>query len=211
MNNIYKKKVLLYYAYLIPITMIIIFSFISHRFGKTIGYFLPYTIYLIILLCGVTLFKTNKKENYEPITNHKAFYYILAFIPVVPVFFVAFLPTLPFIKIDLLLLLLGYSLLNGTLEELFWRVTFNKAFGNNMMLSYIVPTTVFSCWHFALLCASGVNYHGGALALVGGAGVMGAIWGIVLFKSKNAGVVITAHVLANFFAFSQLLYQNWFV
>lgn len=51
----------------------------------------------------------------------------------------------------------------------------------------------------------------GALALVSGACMIGTIWGIAIFKIKNIKVVISAHVLTNFFAFSQLLYQNWFI
>ena len=59
--------------------------------------------------------------------------------------------------------------------------------------------------------AKGVLYHGGALALVGGAGIMGIIWGYVIFKTKNIKVTIMAHILTNFFAFTQLIYINWFV
>ncbi|NCA80961.1 MAG: CPBP family intramembrane metalloprotease [Sphingobacteriia bacterium] len=135
---------------------------------------------------------------------------MLAFVPVIATFFVAFLPTIRYITTDLLLVLLIYSLLNGCMEELFWRLTFNRIFGNSILQAYIIPTVIFSCWHIALLFANGVCYHGGAFALIGGAAMMGAIGGLVMFKTKSIRIVIVAHVLANFFAFSQLLYQNWF-
>ncbi len=202
---------LIYYSCLIPPLMIILFWITSSRLGKTVGYFLPYSIYLIILLVGSILFFKKKIDKSKPITNHRIFYYICAFVPVIATFFVAFLPTIPFIKIKLLLLLIVYSLFNGVLEEVFWRITYKKVFENNIVLSYIIPTVIFSSWHFALLFASGVSYNGGALALVGGASVMGAIWGFVSYKTNNYKVIISAHLLANFFAFSQLLYENWFI
>ena len=211
MKIIPTRKNLVYYSLFIPPIMIILFAFFSNYFGKTIGYFVPYAIYLMILLLGSIFFMPEKKHKFKARTNYRFFYYIVAFIPVIATFFVAFLPTLPYIRLNLLLLLIVFSLLNGILEENFWRVTFNKVFGNNIILSYFVPTIIFSLWHFALLFASDVNYHGGALALVGGASVMGAIWGIVMFKTKNPKVIMSAHVLTNFFAFSQLLYQNWFI
>lgn len=83
-------------------------------------------------------------------------------------------------------------------------------YGEDILRAYIVPTILFSCWHIALLFANGITYSGGAPALVGGASFMGFLWGFVMFKTKNIKIVITAHVLTNFFAFSQLLYDNWF-
>ncbi len=204
------SKALIIYSLLIPPIMIFLFSFLSNTYGKTVGYFLPYAIYLMILLCGSTIFTKKKCENSSHTSNNKHIYYVLAFVPAIATFLVAFLPTVNYIKFDLLLVLLIYSVLNGFLEELFWRFTFNRRFENDIVGACIIPTVIFSCWHFALLFATGVSYHGGAFALVGGATVMGAIWGIVMFKTKNIKVVISAHVLTNFFAFSQLLYQNWF-
>ena len=86
---------------------------------------------------------------------------------------------------------------------------FNRVFEDSIIGTYVIPTITFTCWHFALLFAKGVSYHGGALALVGGAGMMGAIWGYVMFKTKNIKVTICAHIITNFFAFSQLIYVNF--
>lgn len=192
--------------------MIILFRLFSETYGKTIGYFIPYGIYLMILLIGIVLFKgKEKKESSDNISSYGGIFYALSFVPVIATFFVAFLPTLPHITFKLLLILIPYAIINGTLEELFWRFTFNRQFSNDILCAYIVPSIIFTCWHFALACAQGVSYNGGTLALVGGAGVMGAIWGLTMLKTKNVKVIICAHVIVNFFAFSQLLYENWFV
>ena len=204
-------KLLMIYALLIPPVMILLFALMSNKYGRTMGYFLPYGIYLMILLLGVLLFNKKEKGSVQIRSRHTFIYYIISFIPVPATFFAAFLPTLPNIKMSLFIFLLVFALINGTLEELFWRDTFCKIFGEDMMRAYIIPTIIFTCWHFALLFASGVVYQGGWLPLVAGAGVMGAIWGLTMFKTKNVKIVICAHVMVNFFAFSQLLYENWFM
>ena len=61
-------------------------------------------------------------------------------------------------------------------------------------MAYIIPTIIFTCWHFALLLCKGMSYNGGALALVGGAGFMGVIWRYVMFHTKNIKITIMAHV-----------------
>ncbi|MBE6025247.1 MAG: CPBP family intramembrane metalloprotease [Cellulosilyticum sp.] len=211
MKECHTTKTLILYSLIIPMIMSLLFIFFSNTYGKTVGYFLPYGIYLSILLIGVLLFNKRNDGTKQTKSSNKLVYYIVSFIPVIATFFVAFLPSLPNINLNLLLVLLTFAFLNGVLEELFWRRTYSKMFGNNMLYSYIIPTVIFSCWHFTLLFVKGVTYHGGALALVGGATVMGAIWGWVMFKTKNVKVVISAHVITNFFAFTQLLCENWFI
>lgn len=114
-------------------------------------------------------------------------------------------------NIRLFLTVLIYAILNGSIEELFWRGTFHNIYGSDRVRSYLLPTILFTCWHFSLLFANGMSYHGGALALVGGAGVMGLIWGLTMYKTRNIKLVIVAHVMSNFFAFSQLLYENLYI
>lgn len=80
---------------------------------------------------------------------------------------------------------------------------------DNLLLSYIIPTVIFTSWHIALTFANGISYHGGVMALVGGAGFMGAIWGLVLYKTRNIKIVIIAHICANLCAFSQLICHNF--
>lgn len=206
-----KRKYLIMYAICIPPIMIAMFTIMSTMFEKKLGYFLPYGIYLIILAVGIITFGKGTEKIKEKKCNYRYVYYGLAYIPAMATFWVAFLPTASHINIKLFLILLVYACLNGSLEELFWRGTFAKVYGDDFMKSYILPTIVFSCWHFALLFAKGVSYNGGGLALVGGACVMGVIWGLVMYKTKKIKPLVGAHILVNFFAFSQLIYENWFL
>lgn len=205
-----KKKSILIYSVGIVVLEILCFMLLGKLFGKTVGYIVPYGIYLLCLLIGIILFGKNHNKIIKQAYKCNLSYYILAFIPAIATFFVAFVPTFKHLTIEVFIITLIYAILNGTLEELFWRLTYNKVFKKNLIFAYIIPTIIFSCWHFALLGAVGITYEGGALALVGGASIMGLIWGLVMYRTQNIHIVIMAHILTNFFAFSQLIYQNWF-
>lgn len=204
------KKYLIIYAACIPPVMIVIFTIMSNIFEKKLGYFLPYGIYLTILAVGIIIFSKGTEKMREKECKYRYMYYCLSFFPALATFCVAFLPTVSHMNLKLFLILLVYACVNGSLEELFWRGTFVRVYGDDFRKSYVIPTIIFSCWHFALLFAKGVTYNGGGVALVGGACVMGAIWGFVMYKTRKIEIVIGAHVLVNFFAFSQLIYENWF-
>ena len=205
-----KDKLLMLYAIGIVPVMIACFCFFGGYEERYINYFVPYGIYLAILLLGVIVFSRGKKKQDIRKPKYEVVYYIVAFIPVVATFFVAFLPTLPQMTGKLFLITAVYALINGTLEELFWRFTFHQVFEEKMLFAYVIPTVIFTSWHIALTFANGMSYHGGALALVGGAGVMGTIWGLVMYRTRNIKVLIAAHVCTNFCAFSQLIAQNFF-
>lgn len=205
-----KERFLILYATGIVPVMIGCFYFFSRLNEKSIGYFVPYVIYLLLLLAGIMIFFEKKQEHTVTIPKNEIVYDIVAFIPVIATFFVAFLPTASHMTGKLFWITAVYALINGTLEELFWRFTFNRVYKGKVLFAYIIPTIIFTSWHFALTFAYGVSYHGGTLALVGGAGVMGAIWGLVIYRTQNIKITMIAHIFANFFAFSQLLYQNFF-
>lgn len=202
-----KDKWILVYAILIVPIMMATFCFFGQYNNRYINYFVPYGVYLLILLLGVILF--SKGNQSEKTVEKKSLLLYISFIPAVATFFVAFLPTLSQMTGNLLALTVVYAIINGTLEELFWRYTFNKVFDGKLVFSYVIPTIIFTCWHFALVFANGITYHGGMVALVGGAGFMGALWGFVMYKTRNIKVLVLAHVCTNFFAFSQLIVQNF--
>lgn len=103
-----------------------------------------------------------------------------------------------------------FALINGTLEEMFWRGVFNRVFYNKILLAYIYPTIFFGIWHIALYYAKGIEYQGGFASLVGGSFFMGILWGWIAYKTKSIKVIATAHVITNFFAFTGMIFENWF-
>ena len=70
---------------------------------------------------------------------------------------------------------------------------------------------MFSGWHIALTLIRGMVYTGGNIALLAGASFMGVLWGFIAYKTKSVRYTTVAHIITNFFAFSGLIYENWFL
>ncbi len=151
----------------------------------------------------------NRKSNIS--TRLRKFYYCIAFIPCIATLFAVFFEFAPKAGIHVIGIVFVFAIINGTIEEMFWRGVFNKVFGNNILFAYIYPSLFFGIWHIALFLAKGISYQGGFLLLVGGSLFMGLIWGLVAYKTKSIKVVTIAHIIANFFAFTGLIYENWFI
>ncbi|WP_040211434.1 CPBP family intramembrane glutamic endopeptidase [Clostridium polynesiense] len=205
-----KSKLLITYSIILIPVMIIIFSISTSLLGKTYGYFAGHALYIILILLGI-FFVSPIKIKSTSFQKYKILYYSIAFLPVLATFFVAFLPAAKKLSFPVIIVTVLYAIFNSVSEELFWRYTYNAIYPDNIMLAYLIPTILFSLLHFAFLFAKGMSYHGGVWALVGGASFMGFLWGLVMFKTKNIQVVVIAHALTNFFAFSQLIYENWFL
>lgn len=206
-----KKKLLIVYGICIVPIMLMAVYVLTKSLGKTVGYIAAYSLYLFLLCIGIWKFNKDERKIKRCSNKYSGIYYAVSFIPVIATFLVAYLPQMESYTSKVMVIVIVYATLNGTLEELFWRYTYNNVFGDDIVRSYIWPTLNFTCWHFALLLANGMTYTGGALALVGGAGVMGIIWGLMMYKTHNIKVAILAHVCVNFCAFSQLVYENWFI
>jgi membrane protease YdiL (CAAX protease family) len=210
-NNVLQKQKFLYiYAFVIVVIMLILFPKLTKELGKTAGYISSYAAYLILIAAGIIIIRPQLKSKALIKCPHAKLYHCIAFIPAAATLFAAFIPIAKDLSVAAAGISVVYAILNGTLEELFWRGCFNSEFSDSVIFAYLLPTVIFSCWHIALALAEGMNYSGGNLALIGGAGFMGLLWGLVAYKTKNIKVVICTHVLTNFFAFSQLVHQNWF-
>ncbi|MEJ6404844.1 CPBP family glutamic-type intramembrane protease [Yoonia sp. 2307UL14-13] len=98
------------------------------------------------------------------------------------------------------------ALLNGTLEELFWRGTLlhHDASGTDQALQLLL----FVGWHIALLFSDGIVVTGGAFGLLGGAAIGGALWTYTRMLTGSAGFGALSHVGLNLFAFAGLAAQN---
>jgi hypothetical protein len=132
----------------------------------------------------------------------------LAFVPVLGAFFVAFLPIVGELRATTFLTAAAIGAVNGALEEIYWRgVTLASVEARGKWARYVVAATLFTIFHFAFL-RLGLDYQGGALALVGGAGIMGALWTIVAVKTASVRPGIVAHQLVNALAFSSLFTTN---
>jgi membrane protease YdiL (CAAX protease family) len=116
-------------------------------------------------------------------------------------------------KVDIILVLLAFSfaLINGVLEELFWRGAYNAVFPDRFLLGYIYPTIFFGAWHLAPELAKPNPLPGGALSFIGGTLFMGFIWGWIAWRTRSILLTTISHVLTNFLGFVGFIYVNWIV
>ena len=209
------RKLLLLSSVCVFPVMLVVFPVATRAFGSKWGYLLDLAVYWTYLISVMICFyKSDKGFLKNILSNPKLNYWILysfaAFIPVLGVFFVSFLPDAGRLSLSTALLVLVSAVLNGTFEEVYWRGLYLEEFRNSVSVGLWVSTMLFTLWHFSLWFAKGVVYQGGLLALVGGAFVMGLLWSFVSRKLQNITMCIIAHVFVNVFAFTGLYVQNGF-
>lgn len=113
----------------------------------------------------------------------------------------------PFMSIGLALTVLPAALINGTVEEVFWRGTYLKIGGTDNLF-WGIGLVLFTAWHISLLFAVGAVHHGGAITLLGGAFALGLAYTFMVRRSQAIGWVAISHVLVNVVAFSMTLSQQ---
>ncbi len=175
--------------------------------------FIAYWVYALITVGVITgfnrvilqnMFITSKKDRITTVINGAAF------LPVIGVFFVSFVPNAAQLTPDAILLLILMAGINGAIEELYWRGMYIYEFNNNWRGNLIISPLLFGAYHISLWFIKGMTYQGGFFALVGGAFVMGLLWAGVAWKTGNIRACTFAHILVNLFAFTGLFVENGF-
>ncbi len=196
---------------LLPVTLAS-FYFLPQLLGKTTGYLAAFVLYWAwCVVHGLYLGKGEIKTLYRlpPRTGIHLLWSVLCFLPAIGAFTAAFLVAQPFLGGWLYLILGAAALVNGSVEEFYWRGGYVSRFGQSKVYAFLLPTLLFGLWHISVYVAYGINYQGGFWPLVGGAFFMGLLWGYTAFRQQGILVTSLAHVLTNFFAFSNLLVQNF--
>lgn len=214
-----KQRVLIWSAPVLCISMLLLMPFLTANMGKTAGYVTGFCIYWFLFCLPVSVYCSGGFRRLREIYRQKSditarmktIYYFIALIPCIATFFAVFKNIAPIAGLQVLILALVFGMINGTLEEMFWRGIFNKIFNDHLIWAYLYPSLFFGIWHIALFSAKGIVYQGGAGSLVGGSLFMGLLWGLATYKTKSVKIVTAAHIITNFFAFTGLIYQNWFM
>lgn len=215
-----KKNILFFIATLLVTVMIIFSLLIGNVVNKTFSYILTSLVYWCVFCIPLSFYflggrkgikNVYAKHSLPILTINKRILIILAFIPCVGTLFAVFIPKITVIPIQVFGIAFLYALINGTVEELFWRGVFVSTFPNNILRGYILPTLLFGLWHIALYILKDMKYQGGFARLIEGAVFMGFLWGFIVYKTKSIKVVTIAHIITNFFAFSGMIYDNWFI
>jgi membrane protease YdiL (CAAX protease family) len=134
---------------------------------------------------------------------------ILAFLPVFGVFYIQFLPVISSITSAVFILALVNAILNGIIEELYWRGLYLVEYKSNVYIGFWLSVFLFAAWHISMYLIEDI-YFGGFFPLVGGSFVMGLLWSYCSRSLNSIIIPVLAHVLVNFFAFTGLYLENGF-
>lgn len=133
----------------------------------------------------------------------------VTWVPAIAVGVIAFLPAASALSPTIVVAAAVVAVINAITEETLWRGAFIMRFPDNFRLGVLLPLVPFASWHLALALIP-IDYGpGGPVALVGGAGVLGLLWGWVVWRTRNLRSVVLAHAVTNFFGFAAVGASNW--
>ena len=210
------KTILLISSFIVFPFTLVVFRMATTILGPKWGYLFGFGVYWAYALSITWILTTKEKRYLSSIlrTNSKIKYRLLfnaaALLPVPGVFFISFLPNASHLSLQTGILVLVVAILNGLIEEIYWRGLYLKEYGSSLLIGFILSTLLFTTWHFSLWYAKGIEYQGGLLALVGGAFIMGLLWSFISRKVKSIKICIIAHIIVNIFAFTGLFVENSF-
>ncbi|WP_217495118.1 CPBP family intramembrane glutamic endopeptidase [Vibrio sonorensis] len=167
-----------------------------------------YCLLAVLLLADKTALL--KLFRFDIVSKKSWFYALACFVPLGGAIYVNFLPYIDSIRLMVLVLSAATALLNGFVEELYWRGLYLSEFKNNEKIGLWLATALFGIWHIALFTISDIAY-GGFAPLVFGSAFMGLLWAYCSRKLNSISFPIAAHILVNFFAFTGLYIANGFV
>jgi membrane protease YdiL (CAAX protease family) len=211
-----RKTILLISSLLmVPITFIWI-QLTTSSLGAKWGYVTGLAGYWVYCLATAWLVSGGSMAYFKSLWNNRnsgkyaTWISLAAFIPVLGLFFVSFLPNAAQLTLSTGVLLIVVVLLNGSVEELYWRGLYLLEYPDNTRIGFLFSWLLFGAWHISLWFAKGVIYKDGFLALVGGAYGLGLLWTWVARSNGNLKTVTLSHILVNLFAFTALFVDNGF-
>ena len=151
-----RKRILLISSLaLLPFTFVL-FQLTTLWLGPKWGYitgFLGYWAYCMVtawLLSGSDWNYFKAMWTRERRGNYGTWISLAAFIPVVGVFFVSFLPNASRLTFSTSVLLIFTIVLNGTIEELYWRGLYLLEYPNDTRIGFFLSWLLFGAWHISL-------------------------------------------------------------
>lgn len=191
----------------IPV-MCLLFWSLTRVLPPLLGYGAAFAVYWLAI--GAAILRLLPADDRARLTTYQSPGRLLGALGLLPVVVVAWvaLDTLETSAMPAMMLFVIaiFALVNGTLEELFWR---GALLPHPDREGAAVALGLFTLWHVAPALAIGVTLTGGPVTLVAGALVLGAIWTAMRRRTGTLGAAISSHVGVNIFAFSDLVARNW--
>jgi membrane protease YdiL (CAAX protease family) len=191
----------------IPV-MCLVFWGLTRALPPLLGYGAAFCVYW--LLIGLAVLRHVPPDDRARLTTWQPPGRILATCGLVPVVLVAWIALerleVTAMPAAMLFVIAIVALVNGTLEELFWRGALLPAPDRE---GAAVSLGLFTLWYLAPACALGITLTGGPAALILGALVLGTVWTAMRRRTGTLGASIASHVGVNIFAFTDLAARNW--
>jgi membrane protease YdiL (CAAX protease family) len=207
-------KLLIAAAPLVPVTTIPLFYLLVARWGPARGllagfglYWLLWCLVLPALLLPAGSLRALLRPPRDAGAGITRLSWSIVWLPALGTLGAVFWKYAALASPGLLLLALLLAVINAPLEEMLWRGLYALSFPRSLAFGVLYPSLFFGLWHFALYFSAGNLLSGGAASLVGGAFVMGLIWGWAAWKTRSLFSVCLAHTVTNFFAFSGYLVE----
>ncbi|MDS9467166.1 CPBP family glutamic-type intramembrane protease [Paracoccus sp. MBLB3053] len=175
----------------------LLFWVLTRSFSPVTGYFLGLCIYWMLLAVGILL---HPRWSMKP--RWPAHWAVLAFALLIGLAFFATSRHMSVLSPHVAFLVLCSALLNGTLEEAFWRGALVPDLGAGDWRRALMPLGLFTLWHIAP--AAGVrdlSLPGGSMGMLVAAAIFGVAAMAARLSSGTAGASAIGHVLVNLSTF----------
>jgi uncharacterized protein len=201
-----RAQIALALVLLLPAAMYALFQAYRHFFSKEAAHLLGMLSYWVLLLV-ISFAVLSAAGISRVLASHGAlnpWLWVLLALPVaLSLAFGPFVKQLSRATLLVFLLSAVLAVINGTLEELFWRGVYVDTFPG-LWLAWLWPAIGFAIWHLAPL--SVMPYRNGAVRFVLGSLLLGLCWGFVAFTTKSIAWTIVSHVIVDLSGFGALLY-----
>jgi uncharacterized protein len=200
-----KRRTVLLAPLVLIASMYMVFEVDVAWLGPTRGYMAAFALYWIawgfalpIWLLGldgfVDLFAPGKGNRWG-LPSMTALPLLAA--PALFGFLFVFPTSFPAADTRVLLAIAGYAIVNGVLEEAFWRGLFVRAFPNDRLYGVLYPALAFALWQLVPMTKSPSAIPAGAAAVVGTGLITGLLFGWVAWRTGSVRWTAMAHSAMN--------------
>lgn len=204
-----RKRRLVLAAVLLSCTMLFVVPIVTDALGPLLGFLGVLALYWICFCVPVALFFGRgpsrislRLRTTEPWVPFAALALPVGFTLVAkPWHAMTVDPQLPVLAVIC-------ALINGPLEEMAWRRAFRANSGGSLRFE-LMGLGLFTLWHVPLSLSEGIAFDHGAVGLIGGALVPGAVWMAITRRNGSIGWPTISHTLLNLAAFLPLFSANF--
>ena len=200
-----KKTALIAAPWLLLLTTYLVFQEGAALLGPRTGYLVGFLFYWLAWCFGFPLWILGReglvaqfRDRQPRFTSRKWLGLVLLLLPLLLAYGYEFPRALQEAPVPILVASALISIVNGVAEELLWRGTYASAFPKSTWWGYLYPALGFAVWHLAPQSVFPNPRPGAAVSLVVAAGIVGLMWGRVVFRTKSIRWASLSHVLFDF-------------